>query len=76
MTPEEREKILEAMARAYDKEDAALRGEPDPWDNSPWEEDSPEEAEWREERKTCAGLALTAAYPLIREAVLREARTG
>jgi hypothetical protein len=43
---------LEAFARAYDKEDASQRGEPDPW------LDGKDDAEWVSERLACAAAAL------------------
>jgi hypothetical protein len=61
-----RAKVREAMARAYDKEDAAQRGEADPWSFA--SDDDAAEEEWREERRACAEAALTAALPLIEEA--------
>lgn len=46
---------LEALARAYDREDASQRGEPDPW------KDAEDDAEWVSERLACAQVA-EAAY--------------
>lgn len=55
---------LEALARAYDCEDSAQRGEPDPWTLDPIE--PPEyEAEWWAERIVCARAGLEAALPLL-----------
>jgi hypothetical protein len=48
------ESALEALARAYDKEEAAQRGEPDPWAFG--NDDGP----WREERLACAQVAAEA----------------
>lgn len=53
-------KALEAFARAYDKEDAAQMGEPDPWAET--YEDPADEATWRAERIACAEVA---ARPLL-----------
>ncbi|OBQ68944.1 hypothetical protein EFV37_29340 [Mesorhizobium loti] len=47
-------KTLEALARAYDREDASQRGEPDPWD------DGAEDPIWRAERLACAKAAMQA----------------
>jgi len=47
-------KPLEALARAFDKEDAAQRGEPDPW------KDAEDDAEWVSERLACAHVAAEA----------------
>lgn len=46
-------KALKALARAYDREDAAQRGEPDPWMPN---DDGP----WRDERLACAEVAARA----------------
>lgn len=53
---------LEAMARAYDCEDSAQRGEPDPWFVA--SEADPDDDEWRTDRLACAmaGLVALAAY--------------
>lgn len=53
---------LEALSRAYDMEDSAQRGEPDPWFVA--READPDEDEWRYERLACAkaGLEALAAY--------------
>ncbi|RWN33449.1 hypothetical protein [Mesorhizobium sp.] len=48
---------LEALARAYDQEDAAQRGEPDPWD---YDDGNEAEKVWRSERITCAAVAIAA----------------
>lgn len=48
---------LEALARAFDKEDAAQRGEPDPWNTSVTGDDSPD---WKGERMACALAGLQA----------------
>lgn len=45
---------LEALARAFDKEDASQRGEPDPW------KDAEDDAEWVSERLACARVAAEA----------------
>jgi len=47
---------LEVLARAYDGEDAAQMGEPNPWDAAEEAEDN----EWFEERLCCALTALEA----------------
>lgn len=44
---------LEAFARAYDREDASQRGEPDPW------QDGKDDAVWVAERLACAKAALS-----------------
>lgn len=51
-------KALEALARAYDREDASQRGEPDPWD------DGAEDQTWRAERLACAKAAMQALAAL------------
>lgn len=48
---------LEKFARAYDREDASQRGEPDPWI------DGADDAEWVSERLACAHVALAAIAP-------------
>ncbi len=48
------ETALEALARAYDREDASQRGEPNPWD------DGAEDPIWRAERLACAKAAMQA----------------
>ncbi|TPM53233.1 hypothetical protein FJ959_22130 [Mesorhizobium sp. B2-2-4] len=45
---------LELLARAFDKEDASQRGEPDPW------LDGGDDAEWVSERLACAQVAIRA----------------
>jgi len=62
MTIANRADIHEALARAYDKEDAAQRGEPDQWT-----EDA--DPEWRAERLACAQVALEVALPEITQVV-------
>lgn len=52
---------LEALARAYDREDASQRGEPDPW------KDAEDDAELVSERLSCAQVA-EAAYLAARSA--------
>jgi|GEM_PF-3041924 len=47
---------LEIIARAYDREDSALRGEPDPWHPDIGGDD----AEWVSERLACALGAVSA----------------
>ena len=49
------ERTLLAFARAYDREDAAQMGEPDPWI------DGKDDPEWVSERLACASAALSAA---------------
>lgn len=44
---------LEALARAYDREDASQRGEPTPWDDV-------EDLTWKAERIACAQVGLAA----------------
>lgn len=56
---------LEALARGYDAEDSAQRGERDPWDAGLVEQfiaENGEQAwdEWRSERLACARAALKA----------------
>ncbi|MER9176685.1 hypothetical protein NKH72_24290 [Mesorhizobium sp. M0955] len=48
---------LEALARAYDREDASQRGEPDPWEYDDGNED---ERLWRAERMACAEVGARA----------------
>lgn len=48
---------LEALARAYDREDASQRGEPDPWD---YDDGNEAERLWRAERIACAQVGLAA----------------
>lgn len=50
--------MVEAMARAHDKEDAAQRGEPSPWDFKGAEEG--DDAAFRDERIASMRQALTA----------------
>jgi hypothetical protein len=50
--------LLEIAARAYDREDSAQRGEPDPWGLS--SDDADMDRQWREERMACALCALEA----------------
>jgi hypothetical protein len=45
---------IEALARAYDREDASQRGEPDPWD------DGKDDAAWVAERLACAQAGFAA----------------
>ena len=47
-----------ALAEAYDREDSAQRGEPDP--HGALFENEPYRAEWLDERKHCAAAALRA----------------
>jgi len=47
---------LEAVARAFDREEAAQMGEPDPWDSAEENADN----EWLQERMCCALVALEA----------------
>lgn len=53
---------LEALARAYDREDASQRGEPDPW------KDAEDDAEWVSERLACAQVAEAAYLAAARSA--------
>jgi len=63
LTEQQLAEAVEAMARAYDKEDAAQRGEPDPWDIE--FDDEFQFEEFRAERLACSQTALTAALPII-----------
>ena len=59
--PKPSDEDLERAARAYDREDAAQRGEPSPWDvhDCPTQ-DCPECAEFKSERLACLRAALDA----------------
>ena len=52
--------MLEAVARAYDGEDAAINGEPDQWATFDKERGDPRMDIWRDERRACALAALEA----------------
>jgi hypothetical protein len=57
--------MLEAVARAYDEEDSAQRGEPSPWRADLVESYKQQDGElgwetWRQERLACARAALKA----------------
>lgn len=52
---------LKALARAYDREDASQRGEPDPWDSAVGD------AEWEQERLACAQVGATAYLAALPE---------
>lgn len=59
------EEALEAMARAYDEEDSAQRGEPSPWRSDLVEQYKLQDGElgwetWRQERLACMRAALKA----------------
>lgn len=54
MTPVAQDRGLEALARAYDREEAACMGEPSPWDSGA------DDAEWVAERISCASAAISA----------------
>lgn len=61
-----RDKVLEAMARAHDQEEAAQKGEPSPWEVDEITRDAGFE-EFRQERLAamrCAYEALLKADPL------------
>ena len=60
MTTIDRSALL-ALAHAYDKEDAAQRGEPDPWP-ADGEQPTADDVTWREERLACAEVAAQAFF--------------
>ena len=52
------------LARGYDREDAAQRGEPDPWSPEfiPWSPEDLSKKEWEDERRYCAMVGFREAF--------------